>query len=235
MLLTIVLTALLIQTPDKLSPEVEYGKKSTLGRYIESPNVSERNRAYNYALNSIIGIRQQKLKPYLVHVVRMGAPPKNELVGGDEEEYSTRRVAQMILSQWHDSSLIPLFLEYINYHAIDPNKSHQYYGLGKEPLQDHYAAVKGLINIGQLALEPTLHELIKCEIPDERINGLAHQERANIIHRYKNLIYVIWCILDFDGAKNYFTMEIKKLEKTDPESTSKLRYALRHLETNYHK
>ena len=232
MITTILLAALFAQKQEVESPEIQYGKSSTLGRYVESLNLSERKRAYDYALNGIIGIRRQKMKPYLVHVVKRGAPPQFGPINGEEVEFSSRRVALSILAEWQDPSLVPLFLEFIVYLAPDPNRSPTA-GMGREPREDLFLAVKGLINIGHPALEPTLRELIKCVIPDEKIETLAPYKRASIHHRYENLIYVIWCILDYQGAKDYFTKEIEKLDKTDSKSADKLREALKYLEKNY--
>src|SRR5438445_10879900 len=142
MIYSILLTTLFIQ-----SPEIEYGKSSTLGRFIESNNWSERRRAYDYALNGTIGIRREKMKPYLVHIVKKGAPPRYGMITTDMDEPSSRCVALSILAEWHDPSLIPLFLEYIVYQAPDPNRSPLVH-LGREPREDLFAAVKGLINIG---------------------------------------------------------------------------------------
>lgn len=225
MIPTLLLTVFFIQ-----SAEIAYGKSSPLGRYIDSSNWTERRFAYNYSLNSVIGIRRAKMKPYLVHVVNSGAPPQYGPIHGEEAEFSSRRVALSILAEWHDSSLIPLFLEYLVYPAPDQNRS-PVTRLGREPRQDHFAAVKGLINIGQPALEPTLRELIKSEIPTSPHSD--SYKTASVGVRYKNLIYVFWCILDYDGAKEYFTKEIEKLDKTDPKSSEKLREALKYLEKNY--
>lgn len=227
MIYSILFTALFIQ-----SPEIEYGKSSTLGRYIESNNWSERRRAYDYALNGIIGVRRQKMKPYLMHIVKKGASPRYGMITTDMDEPSSQCVALSILAEWHDPSLIPLFLEYIVYPSPDQNRSPEV-GLGREPRADLFAAVKGLINIGQPALEPTLRELIKSEIPDEKTKTLDPFKRANIYHRYNNLIHVIGCILGYEGAKNYFAKEIEKLDKTDSKSADKLREALKYLEKNY--
>ncbi|MFT3881172.1 MAG: hypothetical protein QM703_16100 [Gemmatales bacterium] len=214
------------------SPEIDYGRKS-IGRYIESSKVFERKMTYNYALNIIIGNRRQKMKPYLVHVVKQGEPPQYGVITNEEEEFSSRRVALSILAEWHDPSLIPLFLEFIIYPALDPNRPSTTDAKGREPCEDYFAAVKGLINIGHSALDPTLRELIKSDIPDEKNESLAPYTRASIRHRYNNLICVIWCILGYQGAKDYFIKEIEQLKSTDPKAAEKLNQALKYLEENY--
>lgn len=208
------------------SAEIAYGKSSPLGRYIESSYWKERRLAYDYALNSIIGFKRQKMKPYLVFLARRGSPPRYGPIIGEEFEFSSRRVALSILAEWQDPSLIPLFLEYIVYPAPDPNRPIESDAKGRQHSEDYFAAVKGLINIGQPALEPTLRELIKSDIATQFTS-------ARINHKYRNLIYVFWSILDYQGAKDYFTREIEKWEKTDPKSAEKLQEALKYLEKNF--
>ncbi|MBL8821794.1 MAG: hypothetical protein JNJ77_04335 [Planctomycetia bacterium] len=229
MIPTFLFTALFIQ-----SAEIAYGKLSPLGRYIESSNWKERKFAYQYSLNSVIGIKRQKMKPYLVHLVKRGSPPRYAPIIGEEFEFSSRRVALSILAEWQDPSLIPLFLEFIVYQAPDPKRPIETDAKGRQHSEDYFAAVKGLIDIGQPALEPTLRELIKSVIPTKfNANGDSYKT-ASVYVRYKNLIYVFWCILDYQGTKDYFTREIEKLDKTNPKSADKLREALKFLEKNYH-
>lgn len=226
MIPTFLLTALFIQ-----SAEIAYGKSSPLGRYIESSNWRERKFAYEYSLNSIIGIKRAKMKPYLVHVVKRGSPPRYAPIIGEEFEFSSRRVALSILADWQDPSLIPLFLEFIVYQAPDPKRPFETDAKGRQHYEDYFAAVKGLINIGQPALEPTLRELIKSRIPTSP--QYDTYKAASVYVRYRNLIHVFRGILDYQGAKDYFTREIEKWDKTDPKSAEKLCEALKYLEMNY--
>lgn len=195
-----------------------------LARLILSLKVHQRQEAYRYAMANIIGKQREKNKLFLLRVVRENPliPPKN-VSDNEEERHSPRRVALSILAEWHDPDLIAVFIENIDYVALDPNRS----GLSKAPINEYYAAAKGLINIGKPAIEPCLKELAKNENNPQMVRSLPHtpDDYRLAEWRQENLVFVIKSILGKDETRNILQDEIHRLAKIDPNGAENLRKA----------
>jgi hypothetical protein len=200
---------------------------------VTSATADDRRLAYGEALNGLIGIRREKMKPFLLDVIKTNPlvpPGHGRVFDSKETEFSPRRVGLSILAEWHDASLIPLFMEYIDYQAPDPYRS-QEPGVVQVP-SDLYAGVKGLINIGKPALRPCVDELLKSPLPNESMRKSANDDQRRIYDRYNNLVYVIYGVLGPEAQK-YLAAEAERVGKGDALAGEKLRQAAEFMDRNY--
>lgn len=206
--------------------DIQKGKTSTLGAYILSDDYHVRQRAYRYAICNVIGIKRQEMKPFLLHVIRTDPlmPPRKGPINGDDATFSPRRVALSILAEWHEADFIPVFIDYVDYYAIDPNGSRW----TPIPPRVTYVAMKGLINIGKPAVLPCLRELAKTENSPEwfRFQNPPPEAYRRGLERHHNFIMVIRDIVGDEEAMRLLTKEIHRIEKSDPEGARNLRSAL---------
>ncbi|MFT3878674.1 MAG: hypothetical protein QM703_03325 [Gemmatales bacterium] len=206
--------------------DIQRAKASTFGLYILSEDFHERKLAYRYAMSYVIGIKRQEMKPFLLHVIWSDPlmPPRNAPINGEEATFSPRRVALSIIAEWQNPEFIPVFLDYVDYYANDPNRT----WLTEDPPYQTFVAMKGLINIGKPAVLPCIRELTKTENNLEWMRFQARTPEAyqSAIQRYHNFIMVIRNIVGDEEAIRLIDKEIDRVKKSDENGARNLRSAM---------
>lgn len=190
-----------------------------------SNSVELRKLSIEDAQRELVGFHRAETVPLFYTIIYLNPIPAH---GAPEQksysmENSPRRLALRIVSNWSNTELTALYLDFLDYIRDD-----QWLTFSDQPLYESYLAVKGLINIGQPCLKACINEITKNRF--EGIQLPPGHDRG--LRRMQLLAYTIWMISGPDQAKQLLRKEHERLVPINAAGAANIRQALEYLSTH---